>query len=97
MAGPYYFPATNTYIYSYFALQKAFPTMSLPENVDIPDIGAYILQYTEQPEFDPDTQYVDNGTPELREDGRYYQVWVIYNYEVDPPEEGNVGEDPNGN
>lgn len=83
MDGPYYMPSTGEYIGSYVELQRLYPNTSIPRNIDLPDIGVYILQYTDMPEYDENTQWIENGVPELGEDGRYHQVWIIRNFSDD--------------
>lgn len=75
--GLYYSPSTSTFYNSYNHLRHSFPAYSVPNNVDIPELGIYQLWYTEMPE-EPEGFYVTAGVPVFNEeDQHWYQTWVL--------------------
>ena len=75
----YYIPSTSKIIESYNELRGEFPNVSLPKNVDIPELGVYILYFAELPEFDIETEYAELGDV-IFTGTRYEQQWVIVGY-----------------
>lgn len=73
----YYIPETKQVINSYQLLRYVYTNISLPENVNIPELGVYVLYVDEIPNYDPLTQNLEIDSIDLREDGYYYQSWKI--------------------
>ncbi len=82
----YYIPAEDLIIDSYEVLRRRFPNVSLPRNKDMPELGVWLIHYTDQPEIDWEVQTLEQGTPEWNEEEQtYYQTWVII--DITQPEE----------
>lgn len=74
---------TNT-LYTEIAARATFTHISLVVGVDVPEEGVYAILDSPIPEYDPETQWREEGFPEIGEDGRYYRTWFVY----DIPTEG---------
>ena len=78
----YYIPETKQVVNSYQLLRYVYANISLPQNVNIPELGVYILHVDEIPNYDPLTQNLEVDSIDFREDGYYHQSWKITSAEV---------------
>ena len=65
--------------YSIGQLRRDNPQVSFPKSIPdstLAEFGVYPLKPTEQPQFDPMTQRVEEGTPVLQA-GEWLQVWNV--------------------
>lgn len=80
----YWSPSTQTRFMSLWEVRQAFPNVSLPENMDIPEIGVVQVHL---PEIEvPEDQCIEWVEPPVltEADNRYYQD---YKLNPIPPEE----------
>lgn len=65
--------------YPYTGWHRDFPNVSFPiprDGVNFPDQDIWWVHATEQPEHDPETEYVVEGQPEQVE-GQWRQTWQV--------------------
>ena len=76
----YIHPVTNTYPYSTHQLKRDNPQTSFPKNMTatvLTSWGVYPVQSTQQPEYDPTTQYIAE-VPPVQIEGQWAQQWEVY-------------------
>lgn len=85
----YYLPEQQKVLVNFWAARLEFPNVSIPEGVDLPELGLYVINIKDFPVDTPDEgKYWSPGAlPDLI-NGKYYQSWEQVAY---PPEES---EDP---
>ena len=69
----------NNNIYPYNNWRNDFPNISFPtprDGLDFPEQEIYWVHNTHQPEYDPETHYVNEGDPELVE-GQWRKTWTV--------------------
>lgn len=77
-------------VYPYAGWKKDFPPTTLfpfpKDGIDFPDEEIWWVHETPEPEYDPETQYVEEGEPEYV-DERWQQTWEIKEIppESEPP------------
>lgn len=57
-------------------IRLEFPNVSFPSNF-VPPKDYYEYFSVEMPSYDPYTQSISEGLPTLKDDGKYYQTWVV--------------------
>lgn len=77
----YFYTETNTIYPSYQSIRHLYPNTSIPKDKDIPSLSLYVIHATDPGEA-PEGSYWKQELPELREDGQYYAVWSLHEFEV---------------
>jgi len=78
----YYRPETKQVFRTHSAIRKAFPSVSFPAvmtDAVITEKGLRLIVPTD-PGHDPAMQFAEEGEPELREDGKWYQTWEVRDF-----------------
>lgn len=75
----YYEPSTGN-IYSYTQVRYMYGHISIPKNKNLPELGLYLFFLDPIPDLE-ENQYFLPDIVELRDDGFYYQTWVVITVE----------------